>query len=171
MNKLINVSNKEEETKKNMSADFYILTLFSKDILNLDNLRIKDYKEFYNTDKNSDNNFKNKKKYLFKIFVSGGLIYFYKSFLVVPLFFGNCYILNILKNKIFKKNSDVNRNIQESCYFCQRKLNKENLTEKYTKYYILIKYILDKNAKINNISDFEKELDNIIKFNNINTRL
>ena len=47
MNKLINVSNKEEETKKNMSADFYILTLFSKDILNLDNLRIKDYKEFY----------------------------------------------------------------------------------------------------------------------------
>ena len=108
---------------------------------------------------------------LFKIFVSGGLIYFYKSFLVVPLFFGNCYILNILKNKIFKKNSDVNRNIQESCYFCQRKLNKENLTEKYTKYYILIKYILDKNAKINNISDFEKELDNIIKFNNINTRL
>ncbi len=169
MSKLLNLKNREDVINNKKSADFYVLTLLSKDILEYDKLRIKDYLDFYrkNNLKQNDNYdvyAENKlKKYFINTIFSTCLIFYFKSYLIIPIFFSSIYISKKIFNKFLNKKEDA----LDSCYFCQRKIHKQKLTEKYSDYHVLIKHILEKNSKVDNLDDFEKELDKIINENKL----
>jgi len=170
MNKSSQLKNRDEIIRNKFSADFYILNLYSKEILDLDKLRVKDFSEFYRNNQinyregtNWDKNRKIKRYFLNTMF-SVGLIFYFKSFLVIPVFFSSVFLIKKITYGISSR-FNCRESVIDNCYFCQRDINKEKLTENYTKYYLLINYIIEKNSKINNLDDFEKELDILIKSN------
>lgn len=169
MSKIADLRFRDEIVNTKKFTDFYILSLYSKEILKLDNLRIKDFKDFYFKNRKIndeiDKKIKIKKHFLNSLF-SISLIYCFRSILIVPLFFSSVYIFKKLY-KGFSNSFISNEHINDSCYFCQRNLFKQNTKEKFSNYYILIKHLLTKNSQINNINDFEKELDYLIKINNL----
>jgi hypothetical protein len=141
MNKYLQIKN--EQYIKTNSTDFYILSLYSKEILGKDILRINKYRNFKN-----ENSQKSILNALAHIFISSLLIYKFKSLLIIPIFYTNYYILD----NLFK--TDI-------CYFCNNNQN----TKDYEDYYNLIKTVFERNKNIKCITDFEYELDRIINEN------
>ena len=168
MSKLLDIRIKDEILKNKKAPDFYIMSIISKDINNNDTKRLKDFKNFNKfLTKNKlqeDSIIKNMNYYLMngiKIILSIFLIGRYRSFLVVPFFFGSYEILINTKNYFYsQKIGDAS--ISDCCYFCQRHIYRNELNEKYNDNYEIIKEVLSRNEKINNLYDFENELDRII---------
>jgi len=172
MNKIADLRIRDEIVNNKKFTDFYILSLYSKEILNLDNLRIKDYKDFYNKIKEENEDFCQKfklKKYCINTLFSFTLMFYFKSLLVVPLFFSSIYLVRKVYYGISNRYL-IKEHICHSCYFCQRNFCKQNTKEKFSKYYTLIKYVLTNNSQINNINDFEKELDDLINIHRLEYR-
>jgi hypothetical protein len=112
MNNLL--STKNEEMIKQTSADFYTMTVYSKDILGLDEIRIKEFITFNEDIKISKGNnnkqggrmeffnyiLENKFKFVSGISFSFLLMYKFRSVLIIPIFFSGYHILNklIVKN-------------------------------------------------------------------------
>jgi hypothetical protein len=142
---------KNDEFIKQNGTDFYVLSLFSYNILQKDKLRIEEYKNF----KKNTIRF-NPLNIITNIGISIALIYQFKSLLIIPFFYTNYYILNW----IFPA-------YELPCYFCERNTKKKEKLENYENMYRLIEYIFERNHNIKNITDFEKELDNLINELNI----
>jgi hypothetical protein len=157
MNKLLTQKN-ESEFKKN-SADFYLLTVFSKEILGFDKFRLENY---FNVTKQSQNksmqqkNILRNKKYKIVMFI-GLSCYFlirFKSVLIIPAF----YVLYIVLQKIFNKIKGYNKvENQCICYFCLQNEEKEKSLLRYNKYFKVVDYIIDRNPGIKTWEEFEKE--------------
>jgi hypothetical protein len=150
MNKYLKVKN--EEFVRQNSADFYVMSIYSSLILKKDFLRIEEFKKFC-----KDRNGKNKNKFdkslvITNLFISAVLVYRFKSFLIIPVFYSTYYFLNYFL---------AGKNLE--CYHCEKQKIKQNNLTRYENYYNLINYCFEKNPKIKNIDDFEKELDRIIK--------
>jgi hypothetical protein len=141
MNKYLKFKN--EEFIKHNSADFYILSIYSSEVLKLDNLRLCEFE-----------NFKKGKCDINKLFLNLGissvLVYRFRSFLIIPVFYLSYFILDYLLGK------------NANCYFCEKQEIKIQKLNQYESYYNLINYVFRKN-KINNFDEFEKELDKIIQ--------
>jgi len=155
------LSHKNEECIKQNSADFYTMSIYSKDILNLDFLRLKEFSDFYLGSKNYnfdnsyiDRVYSNRFKIISGILISSGLTFRFKSILVGPLFFSIYF---------FTKKVILNRYIlhdcNNKCYFCQKNLCKKEKLDKFEKCYEIINYIIDKNPNISSLDEFEKELE------------
>lgn len=173
MNNCLNLKDETIKTKK--AANFFILSLYSKEILKYDELRMNDFKNFYRHNKitndsavqfNNKNSLGKNKKYILSFATSAFLTYYFKSILVVPIFFATYISIKNLRFYFFNKITK-DCGFPMSCYFCQRKLYKDEQNDKYSKYYILIKHILERNSKITNLNDFEKELDAVMKANGL----
>jgi hypothetical protein len=148
---------KNEEGIRKNSADFYIMTIYSKYILKLDDFRLKNFIKFKDRDIRKQNFFeinKNKYKPLSTIGISCVLTYYFKSILIIPLFFSSYLILN----KLFTKD-DYTCN----CFFCTSNLIKLEKLKKYENYYKLIDKSFDANPNITSIKDFELEIEKILK--------
>ena len=145
------INYKNDEFIKQNGTNFYILSLFSKNIINKDKLRIQGYKSY--------------KKNMTSIsllniipntIISITLIYKFKSILILPFFYTNYFLLKwIFPTEICR------------CYFCERNQKRIEILENYEKIYRLIEYIFERNHNIYNITDFEKELDKVINELNI----
>jgi hypothetical protein len=165
MNKLLTQKN-ECEFKKN-SADFYLLTVFSKEILGFDKFRLENYfnltKQIRNKSFQQKNLLRNKK---YKIITFIGLsCYFmirFKSVLIVPAF----YVLFTVLKKIFNKIKGYKKPENECiCYFCLQNEEKEKSLLRYNKYFKVVDNIIDRNPGIKTWEEFEKEY---ITYKNIN---
>ena len=162
MNKFL--FHKNEEYIKQNSADFYTLSIYSKDILRLDDLRLREFSDFYKSSKQVDSQLKhfqnvlsNKYKIISGICISSALMYRFKSILIVPLFFSG-----YLAMKRIILNLTLKHECEDKCYFCQKNLIKIEKIEKYEKYYKIINYIFEKNQNISSLDQFEKELEKSI---------
>lgn len=142
---------KNEEFIKQNGTDFYVLSLFSYNILKKDRLRIEEYKNY-----NKSISTYNSLIIIPNICISLALIYRFKSLLIIPFFYSNYYLLKW----IYPVNNT-------SCYFCDRNHIKRDKRQDYENMYRLIEYAFERNHNIKNITDFEKELDNIIDELNI----
>jgi len=172
MNNLL--SSKNEETIKQTSADFYTMTVYSKDILGLDYLRIKEFimfdqdRKIFTKNKNNLGGFReilnyfveNKFKFTSGISISFLLIYKFRSILVVPIFFTNYYFIK----KIISKNFSDEDNAIECCvcYHCEKNKQKANNLKTYQNYYKMISNIVEKNPNIKSIEDFKNEISKLI---------
>ena len=162
MNKFL--FHKNEECIKQNSADFYTLSIYSKDILRLDDLRLKEFSEFYKNIHQGESQlkqfqkiFSNKYKIISEICISSALMYRFKSILIVPLFFSGYLVM-----KTIILNLTLNHECEDICYFCQKNLIKIEQINKYEKYYKIINYIFEKNQNISSLDEFEKELEKSI---------
>ncbi len=168
MSKLLDVRIKDEILKNKKSPDFYIMSIISKDINNNDEKRLKDFNnfnEFLTKNKLQEASIiKNMNYYamnIIKVLVSISLVAFYRSILVIPMFFGSYKIL-INTKKYFFSQKIGDASTSDCCYFCQRHIYKNELNEKYSDNYGIIKEVLSRNDNIYNLNDFENELDRII---------
>jgi hypothetical protein len=148
MNKYLKIKN--EEFVKHNATDFYVMSIYSMELLGKDLLRLDEFRAFK---KDQTNRHLNGHIVLLNVAISALLIYRFKSFLIVPTFYGAYFILN----KIFLKKDCL------QCYFCERQENKTEKLRQYESYYALINYTFKRNRRIRNINDFECELDKIIK--------
>jgi hypothetical protein len=152
MNNLL--TQKNEESIKQNSADFYTLSIYSKNILDYDTIRINEYRNFCSMRKrgNLTHNSNKYLKYTIGGFLSAFLMYRFKSVLIIPIFFScNCLI------KYFLSSSN-----HTNCYFCLKNQIKTDQLDTYEKYYSIISYIVDKNPSITTLDDFEEVLDKSI---------
>ena len=155
------LSHKNEECIKQNSADFYTMSIYSKDILNLDFLRLNEFSDFYFGSKhdNFDNSYvdkiySNRFKILSGILISSALMIRFKSVLVGPLFFSGYFVTKrVILNRF------ISHDCNNKCYFCQKNLNKKEKLDKFEKYYEIINYIIDKNPNLSSLDEFEKELE------------
>ena len=117
--------------------------------INIDKKRLLHYHDFNKTDKNKNfsSNF-----YIFATAINSILIFKFKSLIICPIFMLNFYFLHKFLN--YQK---------ENCYFCYK--TQENFSKKqyYNLYYKCIEKVFERNEKIKNLDDFEKELDCILK--------
>jgi hypothetical protein len=162
MNKFL--FHKNEECIKQNSADFYTLSIYSKDILRLDDIRLKEFSDFYKCSNQANSQSKyfqnvvsNKYKIISGIIISSVLMYRFKSILIVPLFFSGYLVM-----KRIILNLTLKHECEDMCYFCQKNIIKKEKIDKYEKYYKVINYIFDKNQNISSLDDFEKELEKSI---------
>ena len=140
MNKYLKFKN--EDFIKHNSADFYLLSIYSKEILDMDYLRLEEFKQFKKTE---NFNFRNLG---INLGICSLLIYRFKSFLIIPCFYFCYFILDGFSEK--------------DCYFCEKQEMKKLKLQKYENYYNLINLVF-KNKKIRNFDEFEQELDKIIR--------
>jgi hypothetical protein len=147
MNKYIQIKN--DQYIKTNSTDFYLLSIFSKEILDKDSIRLDNYIDYYKN-KKSDNF--NKINIIVNCILSSALIYKFKSILIVPLFYTNYYMIDY-----FISNND------HDCYFCALNNMTSSKYAQYEDYYKLIQNVFERNSNIKNLNDFEKELDKIIQ--------
>jgi hypothetical protein len=167
MNNLLTQKNEEGITKN--SADFYTMMIYSKNILDLDKLRINEYKLFKRENISNIEKFNNdKNKFpIYKIFigtsVSVFLMYKFKSIFVIPIFFTSYYLVfnKFIKFIIYYSAENLNK-LNTECYFCEKNFKKSKKIENYEKYFQMINYIVDKDPNISTLKEFEKALDNNI---------
>ena len=164
MNKFL--FHKNEECIKQNSADFFTLSIYSKDILRLDYLRLIEFSDFYRSESNQENTkwkffqntHSNKFKIISGILISSAIMYRFKSVLIVPVFFAGYLVM-----KRIILNLQLSHNCEGISYFCQKNLKKREKLEMYEKYYKMINYIIDKNPNVSSLDEFERELDISIK--------
>lgn len=169
MNNLL--SHKNEEAIKRNSADFYTMTVYSKDILGLDYIRLKSFKDYLQVNKINSlddiNLWNNKFKILTSLGVSFILMYKFKSVLVIPLF----PVVYLMSKRIITgiginyPNTFLASDCGNDCYFCKSNQFKMKQLEDCEKYFHIIDYVLERNNKITNLQEFEDELDKLFKKN------
>lgn len=158
---------KNEECIKQNSADFYTISIYSKDILEMDRLRLNEFYSFHrirNEKIIGSSFFKDIYSYKYRMFsgffIASGLIYTFKSILVVPIFFGGYSIIKKVMTDLIDS-----FDCKSDCYFCQKNLKKMNQLATYEKFYSMINYVIDNNPNITSMDDFERGLDKSIKEN------
>jgi hypothetical protein len=145
MNKYLTIKN--EELIKHNATDFYIMSIYSMDLLSKDKLRLN---EFRNYKKNTKVKL-NPAIFMTNIGICALLVYKFKSLLIVPVFYLSYFCLD----RLISKNT--------SCFFCERGLVKKQKLQQYEDYYNLINHVFKRNSRIRDINDFENELDRYIK--------
>lgn len=161
MNNLL--SQKQDQIIKQNAADFYALCVYSKHILGLDSIRIKDFTAHRQYNKKYSDNLSSlgTSKLLLSSSLSILLMYTFKSILIVPIFFGNYYILRQLGVLGTTNHESEMSSTTKFCFFCSSDSRVEKVNERYNSYYKLIEYVFNR-AQIKTLDQFERELDKLM---------
>jgi hypothetical protein len=161
MNKLIEIN---DEKIRHNSVDLYSLCVYSKNILKLDHFRIQEYWHFRKKQNSKLQVNKNLKELNILIAIPTILIliYRFKSFLIIPSFFGTYYffVKPIFKFFLHKNN--------DSCYFCYKNKEETDKLDTINSYSSLIDLMFKRDPKISSLRDLEAELDKYINEKKIN---
>ena len=171
MNKLLTQKN-DSEFKKN-SADFYTLTVYSKEILGYDKFRLQEYLYFIkwksakllpSKDEKFADSLKNfiineKFKILTFCAISSYFVVRYRSLIVVPIFYFSFYCGKKFINKF--NGEDVDQECL--CFFCKKNSEKQMTLQRYNNYFKAVDIAFERNPSIRSWTDFEKEIQKSLK--------